>query len=859
MMDGTAELDFAVPFCHSLESYNAKPANASVLQRKPAYVQESLSIQDIAKLCGTGHAWRAGIYDSLQDGTFRKSDVRMAQVIALDFDASHKPPCEAVAYAEDIGLPVTYWYPSYSQNPEMLSTENMPKSAVLAPRLISIYISHGGETSHFAYKNGYNYRLCWALERAISPREYEDIYKSLQVTFADFAPDKTTKDCSRLWYGGRLGAEVLNNKPLPMTAIGAMTARAKVQAGQEPRKVMRQSKGYIQDYAEMPEPECVVVGDGWHQRLRGKCRLWDKWQAGEYLDYNERLALLSNLKYLRYSSGSKSIIKDVLAYYDVETYKEHSCDEAQIRRMMADRSLKPFAIVHGPLGAPMTVPDYLASPESHCITPQLPKVSIDELDAWMDRHVPSFLADATPGIQVLKSQTGSGKTHRIIDYILNQADIGSNKIIYCAPKHSNLAEVEQRLLAKATFAQSSRIHRCPAREVNQADLIYLSLGLPAKTRSAERKGFLDKLYDKSEPGVYLMTHSLLTALSNVQADLIIIDEEIDSSLIKETHIDLPSLGTLVPFLSETRGERLTRWIYKVRDMTREDGLDIDLGLLQREIAPAIEAQIDDYIARTTSNLAVGLFDCLRVGKGRLGQDAGGHNYVRLVRKSPLIDNAVRDGVPIRVLTATPLNKRTELYYSMQIKVITAPMASNNGKLIQYAGKTGARGLHNANLSSLSAYIKECLPPEVIARAKLITFKASRDEQAFWQSEGFALAEMDGTQIHLLNNSGLDCLKGQELIVAGKLDLPQEHYQNMYDDIHQDAPRLLTRQNQTVELNGVRQTLYLFDDDYIRDIQLQYIQSITEQAVGRARALREGGATVYLFCNLVIGDIDEVRQ
>ena len=44
---------------------------------------------------------------------------------------------------------------------------------------------------------------------------------------------------------------------------------------------------------------------------------------------------------------------------------------------------------------------------------------------------------------------------------------------------------------------------------------------------------------------------------------------------------------------------------------------------------------------------------------------------------------------------------------------------------------------------------------------------------------------------------------------------------------------------------------------MRKLQLQNIQSATEQSAGRARALREEGATVYLFSNLVIRDADEV--
>ena len=131
-----------------------------------------------------------------------------------------------------------------------------------------------------------------------------------------------------------------------------------------------------------------------------------------------------------------------------------------------------------------------------------------------------------------------------------------------------------------------------------------------------------------------------------------------------------------------------------------------------------------------------------------------------------------------------------------------------------------------------------MPQEVIDKSILITFKGSKEEVDFWQSQGFNVAESKGNQIHLLNNSGLDCFKGKSLIIAGKSDLPQQAYQDYYDDCHESP-------------------LYLFEDEEMRKLQLQNIQAATEQAAGRARALREEGATVYLFSNLVIRDADEV--
>ena len=70
-------------FCYSKSSYERKPSNAAPLQSKTNYVQEEKTIEQVAELCGKGHAWRAGICD-MSGRTFTKKDVLANQLIALD-------------------------------------------------------------------------------------------------------------------------------------------------------------------------------------------------------------------------------------------------------------------------------------------------------------------------------------------------------------------------------------------------------------------------------------------------------------------------------------------------------------------------------------------------------------------------------------------------------------------------------------------------------------------------------------------------------------------------------------------------------------------------------------------------------
>ena len=840
-------------FCYSKSSYERKPSknDAAQLQNKRNYVQEEKTIEEIASLCGSGHAWRAGIYD-MSGGTFKKKDVLSNQLVALDFDSCRTEPLEVAQYAENVGLPANFWYFSYSQEPQ--------KAAEIArktPTTYKLLLSRMVKTDAFSPKSGYNFRLVWCLEREISTREYESTIVSLLAAFGKYEPDKATKDCSRLWYGGALGSCLLSNEPLPLSALGALAAKQKVRENIEPRKAMKQKKGFIPEYAELPEPNKITVASRWYEKLQGRCYLLDKFREGKYLDYNERLSLFSNLRYLSYNTKARTVLEDVLSWYQPQTYEGHTCDEEQIRAKFRDCTLKPVPIVRGRGGKLVTVPEFFKDNIDIPITPQCSKVTMQELDAWMDEAVPAFLNDRTGSIRILKSQTGSGKTKRVIDWLLSLEDLQDRKIIYSAPKHDNLKEFEERFLARANFNQSGLIHRCPPKEVSQEDVFYLQLGLPAKTKSAERKGFIDKLFNEEDRGVFLITHSLLTALSGLSPELIIVDEELDSSLVKETKIELSNLASIVPFLESATAKKLVDFIDEVKSRDRANGIDIDLSFLRQEVAPQLMEQVDAYLATTNAaNIAAGFFDCLD-SDGKLSRGKAGTNCIRIVKKSTLVEECSNRLIPVRIFTATPMNKRTEKYYSIGTEVIEAPLAANTGRIIQYRGVSGAKGRDNDRLPALAEYMKSVLPADVIENSPLLTFKCGGEQDRdFWKGQGFNLANDGSKQIHLANNSGLDLFKGRTIIVAGKYDLPHQSYQDMWDDIGDGTE--LVRQNQSVKLNGVEQTLYLYTQEEMREIQIEQIAGTVEQAAGRARALREEGATVYLFCNFVIADADEVH-
>lgn len=137
----------------------------------------------------------------------------------------------------------------------------------------------------------------------------------------------------------------------------------------------------------------------------------------------------------------------------------------------------------------------------------------------------------------------------------------------------------------------------------------------------------------------------------------------------------------------------------------------------------------------------------------------------------------------------------------------------------------------------------------------ISFKKSVGK---WRELGFKVYTEDYIDIHLANNAGLDCLKGKNLIIAGKYDIPDAVYKTEAYFIHGCDIQKVARQNVVRDVCGVKRSMYLIEEPTLQDIQLQNIMCMTQQAVGRARALREKDATVYVFCDVPIPEADEYR-
>lgn len=822
----------------SLASYKTKPSKNigadefQLLENYATYTK--INVRQFAQLCADGHTFFPAYF---KEGAKRRgiSNCEGVWVIGLDFDGAAVPPEDFVDYAESVGLAPNFYYYTFSQDKDDIE---LPEE-----RYIHKSKNYGcvGEL-----KQSFRYRVVWVLEEEISIKTFGEIVTTLiEDTFKDFKGDAACKDPSRLFFGSNTYAVVVNTEPTKLSTLGWAKVMEVSKQGKTTKTIHRQKKAGAQEWEEVEVPEAITVGAKWMDILNPYCNLWAKWMRGEYLNYNQRLTLWSNLKFLKYNSHNYSVKKDIMSYVRPEIYEGHTFSIKEIDSKFRDTKLKPAPIVKY-RGMRMTVVDFFSSYTNTAARPQLDLEELNTLDEWMDNKTDEILNNK--GFIYFQSQTASGKTERIIRNLVER-EFNIEKEIYACPTHVLAIEFEKRLRAAAP---DMPIYRVPPTEYTTKDLIRLNLGLSPLSKDRDRAQALLKLFDKNTKGVFIITHSLLINLGGrIPASRIIVDENIEEALIKNIKVSIPKLNSLKGYLPKEAIEKLDNLIEQIKQENIGFKLDNIFGDILKDF------DIDEYLNDIQEDDAIeGLFSIPKAEALKVST-SNGRKCLRALVKSELISNAILNDIPIKLLTATPMSQRLKNYYRLDFEVITAPLAKNKGCVNQYRGISGARGISNgkgiekAKLDKYSSYIQNKLKDKKIEDCYFISFKGSK---ALWEEKGFNVAAVDGKEIHLMNCAGLDCWKGKNIIVCGKFDKPDEYYYDLWSDIGDgEMPK---KQNQRIFYNGIWQTLYLWDKEELRNEQLQYMEYATQQAIGRARALRED-AEVHLFSNFVPLGVDKV--
>lgn len=809
-------------------AWNHKPANEeerAECQKMWHYkTKKDITASSFFKWVCEGRCWRAG---TLKEGAtnFRKKSFCGSRVFALDFDSSDKTPEEIVEYAKSLQLEPNFFYYSFSQGK----------------------------------KPGYNFRIVWILDRLITVEEYEALYKAIQQDEVFSHADKATKDVSRLWFGTNNGGKLLRDEAIAFERFNIFA-----------REISRTAKGEMRqkslfDVGEIEEDDYIIplireeskgetIYLPWYEYLKGKCDLWDKWVSGEYLHHSQRLLLFSELRKLKYpDSSNRFIINDVMKYYDAELYRGSKCDEREIRYFLRNgKANNP--IVNGR----WTIAEFFRTKAYETFKKKKKKrISRDELIAQADKVILDALKSS--GIDYVECQTEAGKTERIIKYFKG-IDFTQKKIIYAVPRYNIMDEFITR--AKKAGISSDVIHYPQQVDYSAEDLYYMNAGFPEGITITEqmlaRKEELRKVRDENAKGLFLLTHVCLSHLQGLHADEIIIDENIEDCLIYKVNIPLTTLYTMLHYLKNDYAKgKLQSFIQRAEssgDNTAIEKPDFELIFNHFVFRDFVEnKKIED-----TGKKDVGLLK--RAENITVNRNKEGNQYIHFEIVSSLIPEAIETQMPLKLFTGTSKIEQLKVGYGEEIakhiNYMEVERAEPQGKVIQYLAYSGSKAkIGDALRGAIKLLERDGVDWQSI---QLLTLKSA---VPLARELGYKIAQRTNSEgiaedLYIENSSGIDCLKGQDLIVIGKSDLPKNAYVDMLHN--EDIPTTMTTRLRNIPDTGSYTMIHGFVNEKLWGIQLEGIRQQIEQAVGRGRNLWFSNA-VYVFCDFPVRSATTYRR
>ena len=282
--------------------YTSKPEPITIkwmqspeLQAKtqPAFELLDCSIEQFAEKLRSGHSWRAC---NAKSG--KKEDVYEAYTVAIDIDDATQPPEDYISRCDMMGF---------------------------VPNIMYYSFSHGAPQ----YAGTYRFRLVWCFEEPITPTHWRTI---ATVLIKYFDADAACKNENRLWHGTNKQVEIIKNEYTNPDVFGGLILNAKLDEGKRASnaKKSKDCKDWVDNYCAATDVVKVETNGAWEKDLMRVCPLWKMWCNGEYLNYDERLMLWQNLKFLRPANKNTSIIDVIWKYYNDETYKTHTLTREQI-------------------------------------------------------------------------------------------------------------------------------------------------------------------------------------------------------------------------------------------------------------------------------------------------------------------------------------------------------------------------------------------------------------------------------------------------------------------------------------------------------------------------------------------------
>lgn len=594
-------------------------------------------------------------------------------------------------------------------------------------------------------------------------------------------------------------------------------------------------------YRNHQEYRSIVIAE-----MACKCQLFNEFRTGERdMSHNELFGLATNLievetgyqkfkeiqsdyPYL-YNIERRHKWENTLSYIKQQSYKPMQCNNFCPYREQCNHSTNILSIVHPKRVLMERLPDYHEK-----------FYSIEEVQEDTYSAIYNAYRSSDWRVQIIKSMTGAGKSH---SYLRLMAENPDDRFLIAAPtnllkneiyhkahkmgidvaKTPSLDEIKAEIPSNV-WDKINRLYKSGQHKSVQPYIreVAIKKDIPCLKKYVYER---DKL--KKFGGSVITTHRYLLNMDEKRLreyDAVIIDEDIIFKSVISNQCEI-TLSDLKKLFTETTNAKLSKKIKQLLKYAKtQTCIELD----------SFETKEDDDEADDISTA----FDIPSFCKATRFYVRKTENDLALEEDTVVfLKPADFKKVKYIMVSATVDENICNKYFGKNnVNFHECKKAEYKGTLSQYPDKSMSR----SSVANNPGIIRRLMKHFGFNEDRVITF----------------MKEKIGN-LHFGNTEGSNTLEGKDILVAGTPYHAEFLYKLVAFFMKLDFDEDEKMTAQIVEHNGYRFRFTTFENENLRSIHFWMIESELEQAVGRARLLRNE-CTVNLFSNFPLNQAEMVR-
>lgn len=786
--------------------YNSKPSGAEIGKISNGLYTRSMDFRELAYEVGEhGCTFSPAVYD----GRRRKENYIGQQLIGLDFD-NGVTFAEIKDRAEHYRLPILFAYKTFSY------TEEHEK-----------------------------FRIVFALSDIIYDTFTSEVVTAMLMKIFGEC-DEACKDSSRMFFGGK-GLLELADEPVEISRQDMIIAFLTCMNDRYgANHYTREIKNFYQNLGVKYDKNLPVIDNGkfvyegknspapknfvsknkgrrivtrnfdWNI-LHDKCRLYKDFAEGnEYYYYPQLFHIATNL--INIEKGKNEFLRVLKSPDNADYEAYHKRNWETILNTLITMDYQPKGCCNCPyekecLHAKNMI--LTAKPGKSTILQTVRKeyVTIEEAEEDLKEKFLKAVYSKKLGVHIIRAQTGIGKTNLYLDYLSQNTE---RTFLVAVPTHKLKMEVYNKALDKG-IENISYTPEMPILTPETQEKINHIYAVGAGKKALDMMNKISNLLP-SDHHDHIALESYLKALESLKdftGHIITTHDRLllvgsNSNLIdgREVIIDEDIMRTMLSTNSVENKDIL--WAIK------SNCFSYQVVKKLKSVIATVGFQRYDFRYNEKIELTEELISELEYVDGNI-IDLYSAYYVYNDGKTTTF--LKRKWLPCEKAIVMSATANAEIYSMLtqyDVHYYPCKMAEYMGKLKLYPKYTFSRNaLHEKE--GIIDYIKSKIGDDIV-----ITFQA--------------FEEQFDTEYHYGAIEGLNCMEGRNISVVGLPNVNDFVYK-LYGMAAGVNPDKYNMHSMRIEYNGYNFSISSFDNEKLRTIQLWMLESLLEQAVGRARLLR----------------------